>query len=367
MVGALHRQVGPDGVTFERLPAWTRTQVVDPALQLVVRMPAGVRLAFRSASRVLELDLAALALRFGDRPVRPPVLDVVVDGALTGTIAVGEHATYHLRGPRVEDAVLLPGGPTTVRLELPGPGHLVEVWLPHDAVIEVQGARIDQGTSLDPSPAVGRRWVHHGSSISHCLEAEQPTATWPALVARRAGVDLLDLAFAGQCLLDPWTARTIRDEPADLISLKLGINVVNGDAMRERTFHAALHGFLDTVRDGHPATPLLVVTPIVCPAAEEHPGPTLPGPDGRFGVVARPVELSSGALSLRRVREVVTEVVRSRQATDPALHLLDGLALFGPDDGAQLPDGLHPDAQGYRVIAERFYAAAFTGRGPFTG
>lgn len=44
--------------------------------------------------------------------------------------------------------------------------------------------------------------------------------------------------------------------------------------MRERTFVSAFHGFLDTVRDGHPDTPLAIVTPVICPVAEEHPGPT---------------------------------------------------------------------------------------------
>ncbi len=32
---------------------------------------------------------------------------------------------------------------------------------------------------------------------------------------------------------DADVARTIRDQPADLISLKLGINIVNGDTMRD--------------------------------------------------------------------------------------------------------------------------------------
>ncbi|WP_425329120.1 hypothetical protein [Streptomyces eurocidicus] len=36
-----------------------------------------------------------------------------------------------------------------------------------------------------------------------------------------------------------------------------------------------MHGFLDTVRDGHPATPLLLISPITCPAVEDVPGPTL--------------------------------------------------------------------------------------------
>ncbi|GAB2845005.1 hypothetical protein GCM10027176_56010 [Actinoallomurus bryophytorum] len=77
--------------------------------------------------------------------------------------------------------------------------------------------------------------MHHGSSISHCCEAEGPLGTWPVVAARLAGADLLNLGLAGNAMVDHFTARTIRDRPADLISLKLGINVVNGDTLRPRT------------------------------------------------------------------------------------------------------------------------------------
>ncbi len=116
-------------------------------------------------------------------------------------------------------------------------------------------------------------WLHHGSSISHGSNAASPSTTWPALAAARGGVELLNLGFGGSAMVDPFTARVLRDTPADLISVKLGINVVNGDVMRLRAFGPAVHGFLDTIRDGHPDEPLLVVSPILCPIHEQTPGP----------------------------------------------------------------------------------------------
>jgi hypothetical protein len=44
----------------------------------------------------------------------------------------------------------------------------------------------------------------------------------------------------------------MRDTPADVISLKIGINLVNTDLLRLRAFTPAMHGFLDTIREGHP-------------------------------------------------------------------------------------------------------------------
>ncbi len=173
------------------------------------------------------------------------------------------------------------------------------------------------------------------------------------------------LAFAGQCQLDPFVARTIRDLPADLISLKVGINLVNADSMRERAFVPAVHGFLDTIRDGHPATPVVLITPILCPAHEQASGPTVPGPT--ISTIDRPTNLALGALTIGRIRELLAEVVATRQAGgDNQLHLLDGRELFGEDDLADLPDGLHPNAAGYVRMGERFHQMAFGADGPFT-
>ena len=39
---------------------------------------------------------------------------------------------------------------------------------------------------------------------------------------------------------------------------------------------------------------------------------------------------------------------------DRNIHYFDGLDLFGPEYADMLPDGLHPNAQGYKVLAQNF-------------
>jgi hypothetical protein len=367
VAGALDMDVTADGIVFRRLPSWTRHQIMDIQLGFVITMPAGVRLEFVTDATEIELDVLLTRLELGGRPAKPAAFDLVVDGAV---VDAEESTAGHLI--RIDAATqgfdFVPGEATTLRFtDVPSNGSTtIELWLPQDAVVELRALRVSDGAVVARPEVARRRWIHHGSSISHCLEARRPTETWPAIAARRAGVDLLNLGFGGQCMLDQMVARAIRDEPADLISVKAGINIANGDTMRERTFGPALHGFLDTIREGHPTTPLVLASPIVCPVVEDHPGPTLAGRDGQFATAARSAELSVGALTLQRMRAIEAEVVDARRAAgDPNLHLVDGLTLFGPDDATDLYDGLHPTADGYLRIGERFHSLVFTGSGPF--
>jgi hypothetical protein len=354
------------GVSPRRLPSWTSAQAADPALDVMAGMPAGVRFELATDATALELDVLATFLTVDGSAVGPTVaaFDLVVDGEVVDTQLVEDGTRVVVdQATGAFDAV--EGSTATVRFD-DLPAGRVEVWLPHATTLELRGGRLSAGADLRPADPRSRRWLHHGSSISHCLEVDHPTRTWPALVARRAAVDLVDLAFAGQCLLDPCVARTIRDLPTDLISLKVGINVTNGDTMRERACVPALHGFLVTIRGGHPGTPLVLATPIHCPMAEIEPGPHVEGPDGRFHAVPRPPELAAGALHLTRNRELLAAAVDGRRAAgDEHLHLLEGPALFGPADAGDLPDGLHPNEAGYARLADRFHDLVFAPGGPF--
>ena len=100
--------------------------------------------------------------------------------------------------------------------------------------------------------------------------------------------------------------------------------------------------------------------------AETQPGPHVEGPDGAFRPVPRPAALAEGALHLVRIRELIEAAVADRRVSgDGHLHLLDGRALFGPADVADLPDGLHPNEAGYARMADRFLGSAFGADGPF--
>jgi hypothetical protein len=365
--GILDTQATPKGLRLLRLPVTTTSRVLDPALAWTASVPSGARLEVMTNSTSVEFDVQLMRMALPGRPAAPAVIDLVVDGELRDVRRSDTGHVLQVTGRGGADIELIRGGPDTIRFDGLGGGEKrLEVWLPHNASLELRGLRLDDGASVRPAEPARQRWVHYGSSISHCLEADRPTGVWPAVAARQAGVDLMSLGLAGQAQLDQAVAKSIRDLPADFISMKVGINVVNGDTMRERTFVPAVHGFLDTVREGHPRTPLVVVTPIICPLVEEHPGPTLTDARGHIHVVDRSEDLAQGALSLSRIRELLTSIVELRQQEgDRHLHLMSGLDLFGSGDVGDLPDGLHPNAEGYRRMGARFYGLAFGPDGPF--
>ncbi|MFF1379015.1 GDSL-type esterase/lipase family protein [Streptomyces sp. NPDC058308] len=372
--GALDVERTERGVMPHRLPAWARAQNNDGQLAMAESQPSGVRLAFRTRATAVELDTLPTKRVYVGAPPRPDgVYELLVDGSPVDRASAsgGNTLTIDMTTGTTEYTA---GQPGTVRFteRLPDGMKDVEIWLPHNETTELLVLRTD--APVEPAPASGRKvWLHHGSSISHGSDAAGPTTTWPALAASLGGVELINLGLAGSALLDPFTARALRDTPADLISIKMGINLVNADAMRLRAFTPAMHGFLDTVREGHPDTPLLVVSPILCPVHEDTPGPSAPDfsgfSEGRivFKAMGDPAERASGKLTLNVIRDELARIVRQRAADDPNLYYLDGRELYGTEDAAELPlpDQLHPDAAAHRRMGERFAERAFTPGGAF--
>ncbi|TYB69100.1 lipase [Nonomuraea sp. PA05] len=360
--GALDLERTERGLLPHRLPARARAQCADGQLAMAESQPSGVRLAFRTTATAVELDALPTKRVYPGAPPRPDgVYDLIVDGRLTGqaSLSDGDTVTVDLATGAGEHR---PGPIGTVRFTgLPAQAKDVELWLPHNETTQLVALRTD--APIEPLPDRGRRvWLHHGSSISHGSDAASPSTTWPALAASLAGLELINLGLGGSALLDPFTARAIRDAPADLISVKIGINLVNADLMRLRAFGPAVHGFLDTIREGHPSTPLLVVSAIHCPIHEDTPGPAafdltaLSTGRLRFRATGDPAERAAGKLTLGVIRDELARIVEQRRAEDPNLRYLDGRELYGEADHAELPlpDGLHPDAATHRLIGERF-------------
>lgn len=292
---------------------------LHPDLRQMSDMPAGGVLRFFTDASELELSACVTLpgpMDFDPAPYdpTPSPFDVFVEDELVARETLS--------------------GEGTIRVSLPGTRVAVAVWLPHFATTLLGRVRLRDVDVLEAAAPQTTRWIAYGSSITHCRDVPGPSETWPALVGRARGWEVVNLGFAGQCLLDPAVARYIRDCDADGISVCLGINVFGRHSFYERTLLPAIIGFLETIRDGHPTTPLFVCSPIASPAREL---------------------LSNGAgLRLAQIRQIVEQSAGVLQAAgDANLHVVNGLDLIGSGDSDLLPDGLHPGPEGYRQLAER--------------
>ncbi|GLB64579.1 lipase [Dietzia sp. NCCP-2495] len=359
------------GLRPHRLPTWVTEQFPDPQLLGAEAQPSGVRVAMVTEAEAVTLvsHSTRLAYKGIDRP--RGAIDLVVDHQLVESdeLTGGDAWVTDLQ---TGETHLVPGPSHTSSFTGLGPGEkLVELWLPHNEQIELIELSTDAPVTTAPSDTP--RWLHHGSSISHGSNATSPARTWTSIAARLGGVDLRNLGFGGSAMVDPFMARVMRDTPADVISLKLGINVVNSDAMRLRAFVPAVHGFLDTLRDGHPTTPILLVSPIHCDIHEDTPGPGAFDPETfrtgqvRFVATGEAGDTAMGRLTLRVIRDALASIVEARD--DEHLHYLDGTELYGPADAIShpLPDALHPDTATHELIGTRFARHAFGPGGPLPG
>ena len=302
-----------------RLPHERRRLFPAPDDSLMARAEnaSGVRLRFETDSQRLRLGFLPL-------PAVPPGCERDVF-----------HIDVTLDGELIASAPAPPGSEEVVVEGLPAGSKVLEVWLLPEAPVAIREFHVDDGAGCRAVPDDRPRWTTYGSSLTHCVRAHSPARTWPAIVARRHKLNLTSLGFGGNCCLDPMVGRVIRDLPADLITLKLGINCISG-ALSPRTFPGAVTGLVCTIRERHPTTPIALVSPIGYPPHETKPNV---------------VNYTIGGMR-RDIEDVYSRLV---EAGDQNLIYVDGLDVFNTDLIAQYTkDQCHPNGDGIEIMAENF-------------
>ena len=318
--GHLSLERGDGWIKPWRLPHDRRALFPSPDDALMARAEnaSGVRLRFATAS-------ASLGLRFLPLDDGPPAggrehycFDATVEGELVAT------------------GTALPGSGEVLLRGLPAGDKVVEVWLPQEIPICLCGLACDDGTFCSGAADERPRWITYGSSLTHCIRAHGPGRIWPAIVARRHRLHLTSLGFAGQCHLDPQVGMVIAGQPADLITLKLGINCMPGASFNARTFPAAVIGLVGIIRAAHPDIPIGLVSPIGYPPHETCP--------------------NAVGYTISDMREAIADAASRLAAMgDGNLYCFDGLEVFDLELIARYTeDQCHPDADGIEVMGDNF-------------
>ncbi|HEY5024822.1 MAG TPA: SGNH/GDSL hydrolase family protein [Acidimicrobiales bacterium] len=303
------------GVPYPRFDPRDATRIPADTWQCA-QIPAGVRLELVGDATAITLDYTTATDDLGYR------------GAGAGTtFALWQGDQQHDEQP----AVL---GAGTVTLSLSGSAtEPAVVYLPEGMRPEVLALR-PVGGSVEPAPA-GPRWIAYGDSLLEGWVASAPALAWGVIAARRHGLDLVNLGYAGSARGEIPCAEAVAGLAADVISISHGTNCWT------RTPHSAgmmletTRAFLDIVRQGHPDTPVVVASPVLRPDAE--------GTPNRLGA------------TLADLRGAMEDAVRARiDAGDGAIVLIPGAEVI---TAAQLADAVHPGDEGQARLAEVFGAA----------
>ena len=288
---------GPLGL---RLPADTRGQAA---------LPVGVRLEFSGEAEAIEIDYETATDELGYRG----------EGAGTGfALYRGERRVSEARAGLGRGLARLAAGA--------GPAPAV-VYLPEAMRPLVHGLRAIGG-EIAPAPRQPR-WLCYGDSIAEGWLAAEPAGAWPARVGRARGLDCTNLAYAGAARGELASAEGLGSLPAELISVSHGTNCWTRVPHDAALFRAGLEAFLEIVREGHPQTPMVAISPVLRADAEATPN--------RLGV------------TLAELRAAFEDAVEARmRAGDTRLECVPGLALLPPE---RLPDGIHPDDEGHAQLA----------------
>ncbi|EKN65194.1 G-D-S-L family lipolytic protein [Neobacillus bataviensis LMG 21833] len=296
--------VKPWRINYKEKDFYTPNQLNGQA-----EVPAGVRISFLSNTDKIKLEIAPSPLELE--------FDILIDNELFRTIVVDANKTF------LEAA------------DLPNQTKRLDIYLSQRNKVELKALWIAEDASFQPFNDTRKKWMTYGSSITQCYLAESPSQTWPAITAKELDLNLVCLGYSGECQYEPMTARMIRDTSVDFIHLNASINSYNAETYNHRTFQAVVIGFIKIIREKHKNVPIVLSSSI-------------------YGAHRETTENIVG-FTLAQMRDEVEEVINIfRKNGDERIFYINGLDIFGAEHGYLLPDNLHPNAEGYKLMGQNF-------------
>ncbi len=201
------------------------------------------------------------------------------------------------------------------------------IYLPEGMQPLIQSLTAVKG-EIAPAPALPR-WIAYGDWTTQGWIASGPSQGWAAIAARKAGVNLINMGYAGAGRGEIVSAEHIAGLGAEIVTIAYGESCWTRIPHSLGMVGEGFKSFLDVVRQGHPNTPIVVISPVLRPDAEDVPN--------KLGA------------TLADIRNAIESVTRDRVvAGDDALSLVPGETII---DAGHLADGIHPGDEGHKRIA----------------
>lgn len=220
------------------------------------------------------------------------------------------------------------GGPQVSKVRVGNSSRrTMEVILPYADVVSFLGLGLPPGAELfQVKRETLPRYVAYGDSITQGFRAVSPVETYPMRLSRAKKWELINMGFGSRRATIPDGAVLARLKP-DVMTMLIGVNDCLGAKPVER-YAADVSSLVAEFRRTSPRTPVFFITPLP---------------------VAEPAKWKNSE-KLDAYRSAAAQALG--KLNDPNLHLIDGTALIEPK--AELfADGLHPNADGFEMIAKR--------------
>ena len=320
-----------------RLPE-RMNDLVPPGVWSLAQQPSGARIRFATDSDTLAIRLHYPSLGYMNNMTRIGQLgvDLYVDGVywkpVYPTDSANLEATFFSDLPRQRREI-------TLYLGLYAPVEVLAIGLSDGALTYPPlpfspSPRVERGPGgevpFSPLPAgegpgVRPPLAFYGTSLTQGGCASRPSMSYQAILGRALNLDFINLGFSGSGKGEPALAAAVAEIDASCFVMDFAQNNATPEALE-----SAYAPFLQTIRDCHPLTPIVCITPIYCTSED-------------FGAAPR----------VNGLRQVIRDAVASRRAQgDEHLTLVEGYDLLGPEDREGLVDEVHPNDIGFVRMAE---------------
>jgi len=295
-----------------RLPRRLESQIPKPVWNLGLD-PTGGRIRFRtdSTSVAIRVEYRGPSNMQNMHAFGQTGIDLYVDGVYRSTAVAPRDATA---GKTIEHVYFA---------DLPKQAREITLYLPIYAPAKVIGIGLDEGATVEKPRRFSnsKPVVYYGTSITQGGCASRAGMTYQAIIGRQLNLDHVNLGFSGNGKGEPVMAGLTAEIDASLFVLDFSQNNPNLESLKE-----VYEPFLKTVRNKHPNTPIIAITPI-----------------------ANAANSPRNEQYRQHIREVVN---RHITAGDKKLTLVEGYSLLSPNQLDGLVDGGHPNDLGFQWMAD---------------